>query len=207
MFEGYAVGASCDPSRPDAVFPAFSRTATSPAVEDVCPAGRAAFEARVAELFNGSGRDLFVGVVEEFDYSVALLQREYGVDHRPMYYCRKNSISGAPSVDVLSKAARKALAARNVLDDAVHAVALRQLHARAARVFGSRKKADAAAAEWREKNRAFQRENCTDVDPREKLLDGDAARPTTIFDDDQGTCAAATMTPAPSPTNRARKGS
>ena len=64
-----------------------------------------------------------------------------------------------------------------------------------------------AAAEWREKNRAFQRENCTDVDPGEKLLDGDAARPTTIFDDDQGTCAAARMTPAPSTANRARKGS
>ena len=61
-----------------------------------------------------------IGVVEEFDSSVALLQRDYGFDHRPMYYCRKNSISGAPSVDVLSKAARKALAARNVLDDAVH---------------------------------------------------------------------------------------
>ena len=103
--------------------------------------------------------------------------------------------------------ASKALAAQDVLDAAVHAGALRQLHARAARVFGSRQKADAAAADWREKNRAFQRENCTDVDPKKKLLDGDAARPTTIFDDDQGTCAAAAMPPAPSPANRAREGS
>ena len=107
----------------------------------------------------------------------------------------------------LPKATGKALAAQDVLDAAVHAGALRQLHARAARVFGSRQKADAAAADWREKNRAFQRENCTDVDPKKKLLDGDAARPTTIFDDDQGTCAAAAMPPAPSPANRAREGS
>jgi hypothetical protein len=27
-----------------------------------------------------------IGVVEEFDSSVALLQRDYGFDHRPMYY-------------------------------------------------------------------------------------------------------------------------
>ena len=86
-----------------------------------------------------------IGVVEEFDSSVALLQRDYGFDHRPMYYCRKNSISGAPSVDVLSKASGKALAAQNVLDAAVHAVALRQLHARAARVFGSRSR----SSPWR----------------------------------------------------------
>ena len=117
--------AACDPSHNVSFFKRPRHEAGVTTAQDICVGGKEVLRDRIREILRQPR--LFVGLVEDFDGSMVVLQRETGLPDAT--YCHKRTTKGALNKSFhLRPATRRATQRRNGLDEIFYDAA-KEVHA------------------------------------------------------------------------------